>query len=153
MISSGAAVAVSCSVTNAFGRSPQCGCGIPMTAHSSTAGWAAIVCSTSMLERVSPSWMFLLIQPGQVGTIMACFVPSLGWRSLLSWVDDAVERHEHAGGDGCHPGSLSVLPVLNHQTIPVAGTHRLRPGGLDRSHGRQHGTVQSVPGSLERSPS
>jgi len=47
---------------------------------------------------------------------------------------------------------LSVLPVLNHQTIPVAGTHRLRPGGLDRSHGRQHGMVRSVPGQLGAFP-
>src|SRR5689334_11554187 len=42
-----------------LGRSPQCGCGIPMTAHSSTAGWAAIACSTSMLEMFSPPEMMM----------------------------------------------------------------------------------------------
>lgn len=51
--------APSLSVTNAFGRSPQCGCGIPMTAHSSTAGWAAIACSASMLEMFSPPEMMM----------------------------------------------------------------------------------------------
>src|SRR5262249_42546272 len=68
------------------------------------------------------------------------------------WVHDAVKRHEHAGGDGCHPRSLSGPAVLNHQTTPVAGTHRLRPGGLARSPGRQHGMVLSVPGQLGAFP-
>ena len=43
----------------ALGRSPRCRYGMPMTAHSSAAGWAAMVCSTSMLEIFSPPEMMM----------------------------------------------------------------------------------------------
>jgi hypothetical protein len=49
-ISSAVVRAPALKVTKALGRSPQYSSGTPIPAHSSTPGWATIVCSTSMLE-------------------------------------------------------------------------------------------------------
>ena len=57
MISSSLVAAASLRVTNAFGRSPHRSSGIATTAHSSTAGWALIACSTSIDEMFSPPEM------------------------------------------------------------------------------------------------
>jgi len=55
----GACAGIAVEVTNAFGRSPRRSFGIPITAHSRTAGWAQMVCSTSMLEMFSPPEMMM----------------------------------------------------------------------------------------------
>src|SRR5579885_813184 len=59
MISSAVAVRPGRSVTNAFGTSPQVSSGEATTAHSRTAGWAAIACSTSIVLMFSPPEMMM----------------------------------------------------------------------------------------------
>ena len=59
MISRSVASEPGASVTNALGRSPHVSSGIATTAHSRTAGWRPIVCSTSIVEMFSPPEMMM----------------------------------------------------------------------------------------------
>src|SRR5215469_14442045 len=81
MISSGADEAPSFRVTKALGRSPQWGWGIPMTVHSSTAGQAAMACSTSMLEMFSPPEM-MMSMPRSRNSMFPSGVPYGLWGAI-----------------------------------------------------------------------
>src|SRR4026209_2346373 len=106
MISPASPAASSLRVTKAFGRSPQCGCGIPTTAHSSTAGWAAIACSTSMLEMFSPPEMMMSLPRSR-----SSMLPS-GCHTARSpeWNPPAGDRF--AGGG-------FVVEVAAHDVVPA----------------------------------